>query len=598
MAKLSSHEKQFLQTLLAPVAKKLKLAWLMTVMATLLLVLQAWTLANIFALWLNNYFSQTPLQIDVLWQYLPWLLLCVLLRPVLHMLRELIGANASLAVKTQLRERLLFALATLGPARTQFGSDGSLSSQIIEQTDALDGFISRFAVQKKVVGSTPMILLIAVAWQSLITAIILLLTAPLVPVFMILIGRMTANKSAEQFAALSQLSGRFLDWVRGMPTLKRLQAVHLAETDLSYASEDYRRRTMDVLKIAFLNGAVLELLSALCIALVAVYLGFGLMGVLPWDKGQIPVDYFGAIFILLLVPEFYAPLRQLGSDYHAKAQAEGAVQSLLPLLSQTEQQAKQQTEQLRDYQQSNSLTKQADNTSLSITCFMHPPSFTLSKVAICSQKDGSVRTRLAPISLNIQAQERIALIGNSGSGKSSLLQALMGFSHYQGQIQIGYSTNDTTYELSDLSTNELAMWRAHLSHLAQTVALLPMSIADNLRLAKPNASDDELMMALQQVHLGQLIAQLPNGINTLLGERGNGLSGGQAQRLALAQLLLQNAPLWLLDEPTEHLDPDTKDSIHQLLKTISKGKTVIWITHDAKQLPWLDRVIRMDEIQS
>ena len=619
MAKLNSQEKLFLNQLLTPVTKKLQLSWLMTVISTVLFVFQAWALASIFSVWLHHYFANQTPHIDVLWRYLPWLAVCVFARPALQTLRELISANASLTVKTMLKERLLSALASLGPARTQFGSDGSLSTQVIEQTDALDGFISRFAVQKKVVASTPLILLIAVASQSLMVAGILLLTAPLVPVFMILIGRMTASKSAEQFDALSQLSGRFLDWVRGMPTLKRLQATPFAQVDLSHASEDYRHRTMDVLKIAFLNGAVLELLSALCIALVAVYLGFGLMGVLPWAKGHVPVDYFASLFILLLVPEFYAPLRQLGSDYHAKAQAEGAVQSLLPMLHQADM-----LHQAKKLQASPPLSVQI-NPSSSPFCH-HPnqaPSLTLTEVGIISQTDDTVRTRLTPISLHIAPQERIALMGQSGSGKSSLLQALMGFSDYQGQIQIGWSDankndndhdahndkhssthNNThnnnspiniTHELSQLSAEELATWRDNLSHLAQTVALLPMSIADNLRLAKPDATDNELMTALEQVQLWDLVKQLPEGIHTLLGERGSGLSGGQAQRLGLAQLLLQDAPLWLLDEPTEHLDSDTKDAIHQLLGKISHGKTVIWVTHDAKQLPWLDRVIHMDK---
>lgn len=634
MAKLTSQEKQFLQDLLAPVANKLRLSWLMTVVATVLFVLQAWALASIFAVWLSDYFANHTPQTDVLWRWLPWLVVCLFARPALQTVRELLSAKASLMVKATLRERLLSALATLGPARTQFGSDGSLSAQVIEQTDALDGFVSRFAVQKKVVGSTPLILLIAVASQSLMAAGILLLTAPLVPVFMILIGRMTASKSAEQFAALSQLSGRFLDWVRGMPTLKRLQATHLAEADLSHASEDYRRRTMDVLKIAFLNGAVLELLSALCIALVAVYLGFGLMGVLPWAKGHVPVDYFAAVFVLLLVPEFYAPLRQLGSDYHAKAQAEGAVKSLLPILHQAENIKQPLHQDSNQAASTPALTPTSTPTNQALTnspnhihfsqLVSQAPSLTLTNVGITSQTDGTARTRLAPMSLHIHAGERIALMGESGSGKSSLLQALMGFSDYQGQVQIGHhsdgnngsngsattiatgtTTNTATntitnavYDLRQLSTDELALWRANLSYLAQTVALLPMSIADNLRLAKPHASDDELTTALQQVQLWALIEQLPDGMQTLLGERGSGLSGGQAQRLGLAQLLLQDAPLWLLDEPTEHLDPDTKDAIHQLLGQISHGKTVIWVTHDAEQLPWLDRVVRMNETQS
>ncbi len=573
MAKLTSEEKQLLKDLIAPVKSKLQVAWLMSVFSALIFVAQSWILATIFSQWLQQQFEGVPLSADVLWQWIGWLILCLFVRPIFGVVQQLIGSKASLTVRSQLRQRLLEALANLGMARQAFGSDGNLSSQVIEQTDALDGYISRFVVQKQVVASTPLILLSACAWQSPVVAGILFMTAPLVPIFMILIGNMTAKKSAEQFSALAQLSGRFLDWVRGMTTLKRLQATHIAENDLSDASESYRRRTMDVLKIAFLNGAVLEFLSALCIALVAVYLGFGLMGILPWAKEYVPVNYFGALFILLLTPEFYAPLRQLGADYHAQANAQGAVQSLLPLLKKAE------TLQ--------ALNNHKDNIPLD---YQTAPSLQLNQLAIYADvmdhNTGEMvtRTRLHPISLAVQAGERIGLVGESGSGKSSLIQALMGFSDYQGHILI----NETDHHRIDM--NE---FRGHIGYLAQQVALLPMSIADNLRLAKPTATDEELIAVLQAVGLYELIKQLPNGIDTMLGERGQGLSGGQQQRLGVAQLLLRDAKFWLLDEPTEHLDPDTAETIHQLLEEVSRGKTVIWITHSVERLAWLDKVVKV-----
>lgn len=600
MAKLTNQEKQFLKTLIKPVQPTLKLAWLLMLVSTLVFIAQAWILATIFSEWLNSQFTNTPLNTNILWQWLPWLVACFAIRPLLQFVRENISNKASLNIRTKLRKRLLTSLETLGSARSQFGSDGSISSQVIEQTDALDGYISRFSVQKQVAGTTPLILLIAVAWQSPLAAGILLLTAPLVPIFMILIGNMTAQKSAKQFMALSQLSGRFLDWVRGMTTLKRLQTTHIAEHDLANASEDYRRRTMDVLKLAFLNGAVLEFLSALCIALVAVYLGFGLMGILPWDKNNVPVAYFGALYILILTPEFYAPLRQLGVDYHAQAQAEGAVQSLLPILNKAEE--LQEAQNIQKNEQDTSQTADTKNKQLIDWQTSAAPSIDIRELAIYHQvtdieanasEDSDaveneanqiIRTRLAPISFNIQSGKRVALVGESGSGKSSLIQAIMGFANYEGSLNIN-AVNHKNINLDE--------FRAHIGYLAQTVALLPMSIADNLRLANPTASDDELITVLKDVELYELIKRLPNGINTLLGERGRGLSGGQQQRLGLAQLLLRDSKLWLLDEPTEHLDPDTAERIHTLLQKVSQGKTVIWITHAVEQLNWLDDVIKI-----
>ncbi|WP_313597310.1 thiol reductant ABC exporter subunit CydD [Psychrobacter sanguinis] len=618
MATLSTAEKSFLKQLVNTVRRPLSLAWLLTVISTLIFVWQAWLLASLFSLWLTNYFNKIPLSTGIDSAWFIGLALCFVLRPLLNMGRELLSSRASLKVRSELRQSLLSTMATLGPNLRHFGSDGSISSQIIDQTDALDGFISRFSVQKNVTVTTPLILLIAVAWQSKFAAALLLMTAPLVPIFMILIGHLTAKKSAAQFSALSQLSGRFLDWIRGMPTLKRLQATSIAEQDLAISSEEYRRRTMDVLKIAFLNGAVLELLAALSIALVAVYLGFGLMGILPWDKGHVPVAYFGALFILLLAPEFYVPLRQLGADYHAKAEAEGAVQSLLPIIkaaqlskgdsvgafkvdSEKDTSPEDLSQAPIDLSQAFGLTI----TNVSIQTPIISDNSTeqyLNPAADGSNIEGSdaqaadslvkavtYRTRLAPVSLELQPAERIALTGDSGSGKSSLVQAIMGFVDYQGTIQITLA-NSERIDIKQLPQQQL---RQHMGYLAQQVALMPLTIAENLRLANPNATDQQLIDALKEVELWQLIERLSQGINTQLGDRGQGLSGGQQQRLGIAQLLLRNDSLWLLDEPTEHLDPDTAQRIHQLLQRVSIGKTVIWITHAYETLSWLDRQVTL-----
>ncbi|WP_201587663.1 thiol reductant ABC exporter subunit CydD [Psychrobacter jeotgali] len=619
MATLSNAEKRFLEQLIASVKRPLNLAWTLTVISALLFVWQAWLLASLFSAWLSNYFNELPLATGVASSWFIGLVVCFLLRPLLNSGRELISQRASLQVRSELRESLLTTMATLGPNLRYFGSDGSLSSQIIDQTDALDGYISSFSVQQKVAASTPIILLIAVAWQSWVAAALLLLTAPLVPIFMILIGHLTARKSAEQFSALAQLSGRFLDWVRGMPTLKRLQATDMAARDLAISSEDYRRRTMDVLKIAFLNGAVLELLAALSIALVAVYLGFGLMGILPWAKGEVPVAYFGALFILLLAPEFYVPLRQLGADYHAKAEAEGAVQSLLPIINAADDIADNATEHLEDTVSDSHIdtdlthipaakanTEQVDvsqafglqlsNLSIrspiatSTALATQQPTNALSTNSVTTAEQPIYRTRLASVSFEVPAGARIALIGDSGSGKSSLLQALMGFVSYEGSIKLVSKNAQQQVELTDANLENL---RQNIGYLAQQVALMPLTIAQNLRLANPKASEKELIEVLEVVALWDLINRLPDGLHTQLGDRGQGLSGGQQQRLGIAQLLLRDDSLWLLDEPTEHLDPDTAQRIHELLEQVSRHKTVIWITHAHEQLEWLDGVIRL-----
>ena len=543
----------------AAMAKRpIYMAWGLSVVSTLVLIVQSWLIAVIFADWLTQITHHRPAT-DVFFDYLPWLMGCLLLRPLLHFCKDQLALDAGLQVASILRKTLVEKLAQVGAARDQYGSDGGLASMVIEQCDALTGYVSRFYLQRLIVVTTPIMLLVAAATQSWIATLILLLTAPLVPVFMVLIGHATARKSRQQFAAMAQLSGRFLDWLRGTATLQRLDAVGHASQDIDASAEAYRMRTMSVLKIAFLNTAALELLAALSIALLAVYLGFGLIGILPWQKNTVPVPYQSALFLLLLAPEFYAPLRQLGADYHVKAQAEGAIAELSPLLA----------------------FASAENTKANPFILTAPPAIDADNIWVNHQQ----RTRLAPLSFAIAAGERLAIVGQSGSGKSTLLQIFLGFCAYQGDIFI---------DNQNFNTINSTQFRHQIAYLSQQTMLLPMSIADNLRLPNPTASDDKLWQILAQVGLKPLIKALPNQLETQLGERGSGLSGGQQRRLAIAQLLLQEAHLWLLDEPTEHLDSDTAAEINALLQQVTRGKTVLWVTHDATSLPWLDRQISLD----
>lgn len=543
----------------AAMAKRpIYMAWGLSVVSTLVLIVQSWLIAVIFADWLTQITHHRPAT-DVFFDYLPWLMGCLLLRPLLHFCKDQLALDAGLQVASILRKTLVEKLAQVGAARDQYGSDGGLASMVIEQCDALTGYVSRFYLQRLIVVTTPIMLLVAAATQSWIATLILLLTAPLVPVFMVLIGHATARKSRQQFAAMAQLSGRFLDWLRGTATLQRLDAVGHASQDIDASAEAYRMRTMSVLKIAFLNTAALELLAALSIALLAVYLGFGLIGILPWQKNTVPVPYQSALFLLLLAPEFYAPLRQLGADYHVKAQAEGAIAELSPLLA----------------------FASAEKTKANPFVLTAAPAIDADNIWVNHQQ----RTRLAPLSFAIASGERLAIVGQSGSGKSTLLQIFLGFCAYQGDIFI---------DNQNFNTINSTQFRHQIAYLSQQTMLLPMSIADNLRLPNPTASDDKLWQILAQVGLKPLIKALPNQLDTQLGERGSGLSGGQQRRLAIAQLLLQDAQLWLLDEPTEHLDSDTAAEINALLQQVTRGKTVLWVTHDATSLPWLDRQISLD----
>ena len=561
MRRLSRPENP-LERLMRPYRRRLYLPLLLALAAVVLFIWQSALLAALFAGWLNAASAgQKPLS-DGLRTILPLIVMCLLLRPLLSLLKERVLQKLSLHVRHGVRRRLLHALAALGPARSHFGSDGALSTQILEQVDALDGYISRFYVQRTVAVATPLLIAAAVFYHSKLAAALLLLTAPLVPLFMILVGTAAAKKSRRQLDTLSQLGGRFLDLVRGMPTLRRLNAVAQAEKQVSASALAYQKRTMSVLALAFLSGAVLELFASLAIALVAVYLGLGLIGVLPWAKGVVPVSYEGALFILLLAPEFYAPLRQLGNDYHAKAQAQAAAEALQPLLDASE-----------GKRPSESGIKMDLNAA---------PSLQLTGVRIMGAEG---RERLAPTSFAVKAGARIGIGGASGIGKSSLLQALLGFSAYEGRIVLNGE---------DFAALDKKYLQGQSAYLAQTATLLPGSIADNLRLAKAGADEAHMQKVLSEVGLWDLIQRLPYGLNTLLGERGLGLSGGQQQRLSLAQLLLRDAHFWLLDEPAAHLDEETAAELYRVLGQISCGKTVLLVSHDLAAVPWLDDVVVLE----
>lgn len=547
-----------LRSLLLPYRRRLWLPVALVCVSVGLLIVQSALLARLFADWLNAAVTAEAVSREVLIEILPWLAVCWLLRPLVNLAKERLLQNISLDIRSGLRAVLLDALANLGPARHRYGNDGALSTQVLEQVDALDGYVSRFYVQSLAAVITPPVIAAAVFFHSKPAAGLLLLTAPLVPLFMVLAGSMAADKNRRQLEVLAQLGGRFLDLVRGMPTLRRLRVTDWAQKQVAQSAGRYQRQTMSVLALAFLSGAVLELFASLAVALVAVYLGLGLLGVLPWARGVVPVPYESALFILLLAPEFYLPLRQLGSDYHAKAQAQAAAEVLRPLSAHAKP----------NHFSDGLLNEAADR---------HAPEILLDNVSIT---DGG-RRRLAEFSLHIPSAARIGIGGGSGTGKSSLLQALLGFADYQGEISVDGQNH----------RGQIGRLRQQTAYLAQSATLMRGSIRHNLRLAKADADENEMRRVLGQVGLWHTVSRLPQGLDTLLGERGRGLSGGQQQRLSLAQLLLRDCGLWLLDEPCAHLDAQTAAEIYALLDTLSRGKTVLLVSHDWREIGWLDQTV-------
>ncbi|QRN41708.1 MAG: thiol reductant ABC exporter subunit CydD [Neisseriaceae bacterium] len=549
--------RQYLNQILVDVKGLLNVALFFAILSLILFIVQSWFLANLFSSLVMVYLEKIDFDQKFFLYHLSIISFCLILRPLLQYIRERFSQKASFLARQKIQNQLITIISHLGPESRVFGSEGVLSSKLMDQIDALDDFISRYYVQVLLVVITPIIILSVVIFYSRVATIIFIITVPLIIIFMILVGASAADRSRAQFDALNRLSGYFLDLIRGMKTITHFNAVRDAAKIIHDTSDEYRKGTMSVLKLAFLSIGTLEFFSSISIAGIALYLGLGLMANIPGYTNIIMVPYQPALFILLLAPEFYAPLRILGRDYHAKANAEGAMAELIPILK--------------------------------YDAWIHPgknkiflsegPMLTANDLYI---EDDLGKLRLKTISFNVRNKERILIKGDSGVGKTSLFEAILAFIPYQGKLKINEQ------ELSEISRDD---WHEQISYLSQSPRIVSGTISSNLRLASPNASDEELLAVLEKVGLKDFVLQLPKQLDTLLGERGLGLSGGQLGRLSIAQLLLKDAWLWLIDEPTEHLDPDTSKMILNLLEEVTQDKTVLLISHQEEFLNWLDRTI-------
>ncbi|ETI62337.1 thiol reductant ABC exporter subunit CydD [Marinomonas profundimaris] len=559
--RIKTPEAIFLGELANQQSSKYRLAQGFGVLFAVSLVLQAWALANVFSdMALHQSFS------------LPLLLLglfALLLRALANFGRERICTSASRDIRYGLRRTLVSHLTELGPARLRIEEDAALSTRVYEQVDALDDFFSRYKPQVFMVTLIPCVILLSVAPVSWVAFLIFMMTAPLVIIFMIFVGHKAAQANRRQFSVLAMLSNQFMDLSQGLAELKRLNKTNKARQRLSDSASAYQKTTMSVLILAFLSTATLELFASLSIAMIALYLGLGLLEVLPWQVGSSPVTLTQALFLLLLAPEFYLPLRQLGNDYHAKQKAEAAATDLLEILNTP----------LSD-------TRKQATKSESVV-----PALVVDKDAFIGFHQlgwsESGHHRLAPITGGIAQGERVWLSGESGIGKSSLLHLLLGFEEdYQGQLFI----NRQAFQNIDLSD-----WRAKLAWLPQTPEWVNGSIRRNLLLGLGSKegvaapSEAELQAALIKSQCDDFIQALPDGLDTKLTELGSGLSGGQMQRLSIARALLSKADVWLLDEPCSGLDKDTAQAVLDTLHHVSTGKTLLIVSHDTHPIAWADK---------
>lgn len=502
------------------------------------------------------------------------LIALMLLRALLAYGRERASFEAGKRLRGHIRAAVMDKLTKLGPAFIKGKPAGSWASIVLEQVEDLQDFYARYLPQISLAGFIPVLILAAVFPINWAAGLILLLTAPLIPMFMILVGMGAADANRKNFSALARLSGHFMDRLKGLSTLKLFHRGDAELKVIATASEEFRSRTMSVLRMAFLSSAVLEFFAAVSIAVLAVYFGFSYLGHLDFgyygahanissstdpDMGGIPFSLFTGLFILILAPEFYQPLRDMGTHYHAKAQAIGAAEALITLLEHPEPEFVGQVH-------INSIeTLSADNLEV----------FSV---------DGT--RLLGPLSFELNEGERLALVGPSGAGKTSLLNALLGFLPYKGHLQIN------GHELSAL---DLAHWRQHLAWLGQEPQLFHGTVRDNVALADPTLPDDTLWHLLAEANISDFVKAQPLGLEAPVGEQSSGLSVGQAQRIALARALGQKASLFVLDEPTASLDSQSEQAVSSALNRAMAGKMCIMVTHRLDQLDQMDTILVLDK---
>lgn len=472
-------------------------------------------------------------------------------RALVGWLTELAAHRASAAVKSELRGRLLERATALGPGWLGGQRTGSLVAVATRGVDALDDYFSRYLPQLGLAVVVPVAVLARIVTEDWVSAAIIVGTLPLIPIFMMLIGWATQSRMDRQWRLLSRLSGHFLDVVAGLPTLKVFGRAKAQAESIRRITGEYRRATLRTLRIAFLSSFALELLATLSVALVAVTIGMRLV------HGDMAL--YDGLVVLVLAPEAYLPLRQVGAQYHAAAEGLAAAEDIFSVLERP--------------------VPAAGTGPV-------PANGALAFEDVTVRYPGRAAAAVTDVNLTVEPGETVALVGPSGAGKSTLLNALLGFvSPTGGRVLVGGA---------DLASLDLAQWHARVAWVPQHPHLYAGTIAENVRLARPDADDTAVRRALRDAGALEFVDALPEGTATVLGEDGTGLSAGQRQRLALARAFLADRPVLLLDEPTAALDGATEAEVVDAVRRLAKGRTVLLVVHRPALLEVADRVVRLD----
>ena len=480
-----------------------------------------------------------------------------LLRAALGWIADQAAFRASVRVRKALFRNLLDHVRALGPVRLVDAPTGELVTILSDAVTAIEPYWRRYLPALATSAVIPFAILALVAPLDWITGVVFAVTLPLAVVFLILVGQGAERANNRAWARLARLGGHLLDAVQGLPDLKLLRAAKREAAVVAEMAEAYRRDTMAVLRIAFLSALVLEFFTALAIALTAVLVGFRLM----WGE----IGFHVGFFVLLLAPEFYAPIRAVGVERHAKMEATAAAERIVAFLNRPVPTPPPNPKKLVP---GTAVALRFEGVSVSYGD--NPPAI-----------DG--------LELDIAPGEHVALVGPSGGGKSTLFALLLGF--------IDAAAGRILVDGVPLNELDLAAWRSHIAHMPQLPRLFDGDVLANVAMGRCPESDGveaAVARAIAAARADGLVARLPRGVRTRLGENGFGLSGGEAQRLALARAFYRPAPLVLFDEPTAHLDPTTEQDLAQAIAEHSAGRTMITIAHRLATVRHADRILVLD----
>jgi len=540
-----------------------------------LLIVQCWLVARVI-----NAAIIDGAGLDAVWQWLWPLLGLFALRALFSVVTDALAFEAASRIKRTLRQQVMDRIAALGPRWMEGQRSGEIANVLGGAVEGVEKYISAYLPQKQLSALIPVAILVAIFPQDWVSGLILLITAPILPLFMIIVGRGAEALNQKQWRRLALMGAHFFDAIEGLTTLKQFGASRREAEAVARISEDYRSATMKVLRIAFLSSLVLEFFATLGVAMVAVYIGFRLY------YGQL--DFLPGLFALLLAPEFYRPLRDMGANYHARMEAIGAVGELMPVLESKE-----------------TSDEAGDKTSTGQPLPERPiERIRFDGVSFRHDRDRETGDGVSDIRFSLARGECVALVGPSGAGKTTLGKLLLGFLEPEPEpdveaepdVQSGAKDWSGHILIDDVALGEIdpEAWRARIGWMPQRPTLFAGTIRENLTLGASSATPDEIDEALQAMGARDFVAALANGLDTWLGDGGSGLSGGQIQRLTLARTLLGRPEVLILDEPTASLDTDAAVQVMAGLKQATSNAATLLITHDIRAARQADRIVFLD----